>query len=113
MPHIGLRRDTFAADHPATPVRAATSSLSVQPTAESLGARLQGLGADTPRQWGRISAHGMSCHLSDSFLMVPGDRPSYEPPTLLGRTLGRFLALHTEHWGPLFVPSDTPHRLPP
>jgi hypothetical protein len=37
-------------------------------------ARLQNIGRDTPRRWGRMNASQMICHASDAFLGVMGDK---------------------------------------
>jgi hypothetical protein len=42
-------------------------------------ARLQQIGPDTPRRWGRMAAPQMICHLSDCYLSVMGDRPMAIP----------------------------------
>jgi hypothetical protein len=62
---------------------------------EPILARLDGLRPDAQRQWGRMSVGGMVCHLSDSFLVVLGERESGRQSKLHERTLLRWLALHT------------------
>ena len=52
--------------------------------------RLSQVRPDTPRRWGRMSAHGMICHLSDSFLGCLGDRPIWDRSNFLRRTVMRF-----------------------
>jgi hypothetical protein len=54
------------------------------------------LAADSPRQWGKMTAHQMVCHLSDSFLAVLGDRPASSKETWLSRTIVKYIALHTK-----------------
>jgi len=39
-------------------------------------ARLRSLQQDSPRQWGKMAAAQMICHLNDSFLGVMGDKPA-------------------------------------
>jgi hypothetical protein len=40
----------------------------------SLRLRLRRLRVDSSRQWGRMTAHQMICHLNDSYRAVAGDR---------------------------------------
>jgi uncharacterized protein DUF1569 len=56
-------------------------------------ARLAHVRADTPRQWGQMSAPQMICHLSDAFRMA-GDNPLPDDSTLSQRTLIKWLALY-------------------
>jgi hypothetical protein len=60
---------------------------------EELEARLDGLTADTPARWGRMSASGMVCHLTDSFQVVLGRRRTTRTNTLAERTIIRLIAL--------------------
>ena len=64
-------------------------------TQADLIARVETLGENASKRWGRMSVQGMVCHLTDAFLMVLGERPSQKKPTLVERTLIRFVALHT------------------
>jgi hypothetical protein len=57
--------------------------------------RLQSIRPDTPPQWGKMNAHQMVCHLNDSFAFAMGIKPAGEDITFLGRTLMRWVALHT------------------
>src|SRR5579863_9344992 len=41
--------------------------------------RLEKVGPDTPRRWGKMTAAQMICHLSDCFLGVMGDKPMEIP----------------------------------
>jgi hypothetical protein len=69
-------------------------------------ARLAGLRADTPRQWGRMTAGQMVVHLTDAFRGVTGDRPAtvkMPEPTFVSRTLVKWIALHS--------PMPWPHGL--
>ena len=59
---------------------------------ESALERIGRIRPDTPRRWGRMSPHGMVCHLTDAFLGCLGDRPIPDHSTLLGRTAMRFVA---------------------
>lgn len=66
--------------------------------------RLKRAKADSPRQWGRMSPHGMICHLTDSFEACLGDKPTEDHSTLLLRTVGRFVSVT--------LPMRWPHGLP-
>jgi hypothetical protein len=39
-------------------------------------ARLRNVQPDSPRQWGKMTAAQMICHLNDSFLGMMGDKPA-------------------------------------
>jgi uncharacterized protein DUF1569 len=56
--------------------------------------RLQGLGVESPRRWGRMSAHQMVCHLSDSFLAVTGQKDVSMAVDVLQRTIVKWIALY-------------------
>jgi Protein of unknown function (DUF1569) len=56
--------------------------------------RLRALGPDSRRRWGRMSAHQMVCHLSDSFLCVIGRRPVSHASGVLQRTVMKWFALY-------------------
>ncbi len=72
-------------------------------TAALLG-RLERLQSETPRQWGRMTAHQAVCHMADSFKTVIGLRPAVPATSLLQRTVVRFVALH--------LPLEWPHGVP-
>ena len=58
---------------------------------------LQRLGAVRPesvRRWGRMTAHEMVCHLSDSFRMVLGQKPVCQPTGRLQSTMIKWIALY-------------------
>lgn len=57
--------------------------------------RLNRVRPDSPRRWGRMNAHQMICHASDSFLGVMGERQVQVPARFRGRRLMRVFALHT------------------
>jgi len=61
----------------------------------ALIARLQRLTPESPRQWGRMTAHQAVCHLSDSFrnMMSPTAISSIATP--FSRTFVRWVALHS------------------
>jgi hypothetical protein len=56
--------------------------------------RLGNVGPRSARRWGRMSAHQMVCHLSDSFLCCLGDKPVSHDAGLLQRTIVKWLALY-------------------
>ena len=55
--------------------------------------RLQGVRHDSQRRWGKMSAHQMICHLSDSFKAAMGLKPVSPAGTILHRTLIKWVAL--------------------
>jgi hypothetical protein len=63
--------------------------------------RLGRLRPDSPRRWGRMTAPQMICHLTDAFRGVTGERSAGSPaalsppPSLLNRTLVRWVALYS------------------
>jgi hypothetical protein len=68
---------------------------------KGLVARVQSVRQDSPRKWGRMTAHGMLCHLSDSFLLPLGRRHATPASGLFQRTVMK--------WGALWVPMQWPH----
>ena len=56
--------------------------------------RLVRVRADTPRRWGRMTAHQMVCHLGDSFRMVTGEKAASDVAHLLNRTVVKWIALY-------------------
>lgn len=77
--------------------------LDAQDRSDILG-RLAHAREDSPRQWGRMTAHGMICHLTDSFEACLGDKPTDDHSTFFLRTIGRFVAVT--------LPMRWPHGLP-
>jgi uncharacterized protein DUF1569 len=71
------------------------NSLNDPGAVESLVARLGKLHDKRPRAWGKMTAHEMLCHLSDSFAGVLGDRPISPADTWWQRTIIKYFALHT------------------
>ncbi len=63
--------------------------------------RLQAVGPDTHRRWGKMSAHQMVCHLSDSFRRALGEKrtSNLSPNKLL-------------KWIALSLPIPWPHGFP-
>src|SRR3954471_13513328 len=66
--------------------------------------RIARLQPDSRRQWGKMTPHGMLCHLSDAFLTVLGERAASSKETVLSRTVVKWIALHT--------PLPWPHGVP-
>lgn len=55
--------------------------------------RLHTLRPDSRRQWGRMSAHQMVCHLGDAFRMSLGERSADPVGSPLAHTLVKWIAL--------------------
>src|SRR6195256_2854053 len=68
--------------------------------------RLKAVRPESARRWGRMSAHQMVCHLSDSFLVVTGQKPVSHSTGLLQRTIVKWIALYL----PLPWPAGIPTR---
>lgn len=63
--------------------------------------RIRYVGPQSPRKWGRMSAHQMICHLNDSFRAAMGERDVSPASGLLQRTFIRAVALHVPlRWPP-------------
>lgn len=71
---------------------------------KSLLSRLAAYGLENERRWGRMTNHGMLCHLLDSFLGVMGERPIASATTLMGRTVMKL--------GALYFPAPWPKGVP-
>jgi Protein of unknown function (DUF1569) len=82
------------------------NSLSDAGAVDALVARLDKLHDKRSRAWGKMTAHEMLCHLSDSFEGVLGDRSIAPADTWMQRTIVKYLALHTN----LAWPKGTPTR---
>ena len=67
----------------------------------SILARLQRLGPDSPRQWGRMTSHQAICHLSDSFGSIMSTGPVSSVSTFFSRTVVKWVALR--------APTQWPH----
>lgn len=61
---------------------------------QEISQRLEQLRPDLQRQWGRMTAHQMVCHLSDSFLSVTGEISNPPVDNLFSRTVMKWLALY-------------------
>jgi len=68
--------------------------------------RLKSVRPDSPRQWGRMSAHQMLCHLADAFRMAFGEKAVSDTSRPVKRTVLKWIALY----GPLPFPPDFPTR---
>ena len=55
--------------------------------------RLRQVSPETPRQWGRMSAGQMVCHLSDSFRVAMGEKAASSTSNVLHGTLVKWIAL--------------------
>ena len=55
--------------------------------------RLAVVQADSQARWGRMSAHQMICHLSDSFRTALGEKEISQSTTLFKRTVYKWTAL--------------------
>jgi hypothetical protein len=56
--------------------------------------RLREVRPDSVGRWGRMSAHQMVCHLTDSFRMVTGQKPVSHATSLRHRTIVKWTALY-------------------
>ena len=56
--------------------------------------RLKNLRADSPRQWGKMTASEMLCHLNDSFLVSFGEKHVSPATGLFQRTVIKYVALN-------------------
>ena len=56
--------------------------------------RLEAVRPDSVGRWGRMSAHQMVCHLTDSFRMVTGQKPVSHATSLHQRTIVKWTALY-------------------
>ena len=72
---------------------------------EEIVRRLRTIRADSARRWGRMSAHQMICHLSDSFLAVTGQRHVSPASGPLQRTVIKWIALYAPFKWPQGVPT--------
>lgn len=56
--------------------------------------RLRQVRADSTRQWGRMTAHQMVCHLTDAFLGVMGEKKTADASSVFTRSLLKWVALY-------------------
>lgn len=57
--------------------------------------RLDGIGPDSERRWGRMTAHQAVAHMTDTFRMALGERPVPDRSGWVLRIVGRWIAFHT------------------
>ena len=69
---------------------------------KEIAERVGRIRADSQRQWGKMSAHQMVCHLADSFRGVMGERSLALTPTF-GHGIIKWIAL--------YAPLQWPHGL--
>jgi hypothetical protein len=67
--------------------------------------RVGKLGADHNPLWGRMSAHQMVCHLTDSFKVATGERPISSKSGWKERNVFKFIALYVPAPWPKDVPT--------
>ena len=80
------------------------NSLSNASDRESLRSRLLRISPDSPRRWGKMSAHQMICHLTDSFKAATGDKSVSQTGNIFHRVIVKRLALS--------LPLPWPHGVP-
>jgi hypothetical protein len=68
--------------------------------------RLTHVRRDSPRRWGRMSAHQMICHLRDAFLIATDPSQVRQVSGPLNRTVVKWVALYA----PLRWPAGVPTR---
>ena len=61
---------------------------------DELRRRMRLLSPDSPRRWGRMSAHEMICHLADAFRVALGEKSPSPAMNLFTRTVVKTIALH-------------------
>ena len=71
---------------------------------EQLRDRLLKIAPDSPRRWGKMTAHQMICHLTDSFRAGTGEKEVSSTGNVLHRSALKWLAL--------YVPVPWPHGVP-
>jgi hypothetical protein len=69
-------------------------TLARQRDKEEILSRLGRVRPESSRRWGRMSPHQMVCHLSDSFRMCMGQRPTRPRTSVAHRTLVKWIALY-------------------
>ena len=67
--------------------------------------RLKLVRAETAPRWGRMSAHQMVCHLSDSFRSCMGERPVSHASGPFRRTIVKWVALYAPVPWPTGIPT--------
>jgi hypothetical protein len=67
--------------------------------------RLRTVRPESPRRWGRMSAHQMICHLSDGYRMAAGQKPVSHATGRLQRTVVKWIALYVPVRWPQGIPT--------
>ena len=63
--------------------------------------RLRAVSPNSPRRWGRMTAHQMVCHLTDAFLMDTDRKPVSHASGVTQRTIVKWIALYAPfRWPP-------------
>jgi uncharacterized protein DUF1569 len=70
------------------------NTLSSERSKAELLRRLKTVRPDSARVWGRMTAHQMICHLTDSCLMATGERQVSDATGPLQRTVIKWIALY-------------------
>src|SRR5262245_16776035 len=69
-------------------------------------ARLSAVRPQAPARWGRMSAHQMVCHLGDSLRMVTGEKEVRQSPSLIQRTIVKWVVLYVPFRWPAGLPTS-------
>lgn len=80
-------------------------SLARPADAEEVLQRLRRLHPESPRRWGRMSAHQMVCHLGDAFRVAMGEMPSSDRASFPYRTIVKWVALYAPVRWPSGIPT--------
>jgi hypothetical protein len=67
--------------------------------------RLQRISSESPRRWGKMSAHQMICHLDDSFKAGTGEKPVGSSTSFLRRTVVKWIGLYLPIPWPKGIPT--------
>jgi hypothetical protein len=71
---------------------------------EEILRRLQTIQPETPRHWGKMSAHEMLCHLSDGCKVYIGEKKAERAPGRIPAPILRWIAI----WSPMPWPRGFP-----
>ena len=80
-------------------------SLAESACRSELAVRIQRVRPDTPRQWGKMTASQMICHLRDAFLGITGDKPIEIPRGFSLWPALKYVALYSPGKWPQGVPT--------
>jgi uncharacterized protein DUF1569 len=81
------------------------NTLAIDADRRTIVARFAGLRPDDQRLWGKMSAQQMVCHVTDSYLVVLGERTASPATGFVQRTLIKWVALRTSLRWPKGVPT--------